>query len=51
MKRIPQGRYSKEFREEAVKLVEAQNLSIPDVSRRLDVPKSTITSWVTKRGD
>lgn len=46
MKRIPQGRYSKEFREEAVKLVEAQNLSIPDVSRRLDVPKSTITSWV-----
>ena len=46
MKRIPQGRYSKEFREEAVKLVIDQNLSIPEVSRRLDVPKSTISNWV-----
>jgi transposase-like protein len=27
MKRIPQGRYSKEFREEAVKLVVVQDLS------------------------
>ena len=46
MKRIPQGRYSKEFREESVKLVIDQNLSIPEVSRRLDVPKSTISNWV-----
>ena len=46
MKRIPQGRYSKEFREEAVKLVIDLNLSIPEVSRRLDVPKSTISNWV-----
>jgi transposase len=46
MKRIPQGRYSKEFREEAVKLVIDQDLSIPEVSRRLDVPKSTISNWV-----
>jgi transposase len=46
MKRIPQGRYSKEFREEAVKLVVAQALSVPEVSRRLDIPKSTISNWV-----
>ncbi len=46
MKRIPQGRYSKEFREESVKLVIDQNISIPEVSRRLDVPKSTISNWV-----
>lgn len=46
MKRIPQGRYSKEFREEAVKLVVEQNLSIPEVSRRLDVPKSTTNNWI-----
>jgi len=46
MKRIPQGRYSKEFREEAVKLVVAQDLSVPEVSRRLDIPKSTINNWV-----
>lgn len=46
MKRIPQGRYSKEFREEAVKLVVVQDLSVPEASIRLDVPKSTINNWV-----
>ena len=46
MKRIPQGRYSKEFREEAVKLVVVQDLSVPEASMRLDVPKSTINNWV-----
>jgi len=46
MKRIPQGRYTKEFREEAVKLVIDQDFSIPEASRRLDVPKSTISNWV-----
>ena len=37
MKRGPQGRYSKEFREEAVKLV---------TEERLSLPPSTIASWV-----
>lgn len=46
MRRIPQGRYSKEFREEAVKLVIEQGLTVPKASRRLDVPKSTISNWV-----
>jgi len=46
MERIPQGSYSKEFREEAVKLVIDQELSIPEASRRLDIPKSTISNWV-----
>ncbi len=47
MKRISQGRYSKEFKEEAVKLVVAQVISVPEASLRLDVPKSTIISnWV-----
>jgi transposase len=46
MKRIPQGRYSEEFREEAVKLVVDQGLSIPEMSRCLDVPKSTISNWL-----
>ena len=46
MKRIPQGRYSKEFREESVKLVIDQDLGIPEVSRRLEVPKSTVSNWV-----
>ena len=46
MKRGPQGRYSKEFREEAVKLVMEARLSVPEAGRRLSLPPSTITSWV-----
>lgn len=46
MKRIPHGRYSKEFRVEAVNHVIEQGLSIPEASRRLDVPKSTLNYWV-----
>jgi len=46
LKRGPQGRYSKEFREEAVKLVTEERLSVPEAGRRLSLPPSTITSWV-----
>ena len=46
MKRGPQGRYSKEFREEAVKLVTEERLSVPEAGRRLSLPPSTIVSWV-----
>ncbi|MDO8655347.1 MAG: IS3 family transposase [bacterium] len=48
MKRGPQGRYSKEFREEAVKLVIEEGLSVPEAGRRLSLPPSTIVSWVKK---
>jgi len=43
---IPQGRYTKEFREEAVKLVTEEKLSLPEAGRRLSLPPSTIASWV-----
>jgi len=46
LKRGPQGRYSKEFREEAVKLVMEEGLSVPEAGRRLSLPPSTIISWV-----
>jgi transposase len=48
LKRGPQGRYSKEFREEAVKLVTEEGLSVPEAGRRLSLPPSTIVSWVKK---
>ncbi len=48
LKRGPQGRYSKEFREEAVKLVMEEGLSVPEAGRRLSLPPSTIVSWVKK---
>ncbi len=46
MKRVPQGRYTKEFREEAVKLVTEENLSLPEAARRLSLPPSTLAIWV-----
>ena len=46
MKRGPQGRYTREFREEAVKLVIEQKLSLPEAARRLSLPPSTIANWV-----
>jgi transposase-like protein len=39
MERIPQEKYTPEFRAEAVKLV-ATGLSIPEVGRRLNIPKA-----------
>ncbi len=46
MKKVPNGRYTKEFREEAVKLVTEEGLSLPETGRRLSLPTSTIRNWV-----
>ena len=46
MKGIPRGRYTKEFREEAVKLVTEEKLSWPEAARRLSLPTSTLANWV-----
>ena len=42
MKGIPRGRYTKEFREEAVKLVTEEKMSLPEAGRRLSLSPSTI---------
>ena len=46
MKGVPQGRYTKEFREESVKLIIEEGLSLPDAARRLSLPPSTLGNWV-----
>jgi transposase len=46
MKGIPQGRYTKEFREEAVKMVKDGGMSLPEAARRLSLPPSTLGNWV-----
>ena len=46
MQRSPRGRYTKEFREEAVKLVTEEKLSMPEAGRRLNLAPSTIVNWV-----
>ena len=48
MQRVPYGKYSKEFREEAVNLVIEGGLSVPEASRRLSLPKSTLENWLRK---
>ena len=46
MKGVPQGRYTKEFREEAVKLIIEERISLPEAARRLSLPPSTLGNWV-----
>ena len=46
MRGIPRGRYTKEFREEAVKLVTEEKLSLPEAARRLSLAPSTVGNWV-----
>lgn len=46
MERVPRVVYTKEFKEEAVKMVTEAGLSMPEVARRVSVSKSTITYWV-----
>ena len=46
MKGIPQGKYTREFRQEAVKLVIEEKLSWAKAARRLSLPTSTLGNWV-----
>ena len=46
MKRIPKAVYTKELREEAVKLVTEGGFNVPEVGRRLSIAPSTISYWV-----
>jgi len=46
MRGISNGRYSKEFRVEAVKLVVEGGISVYEASRQLSLPKSTLENWV-----
>jgi len=46
LKRGPQGRYTKELREEAVKMVQEERLSVPEAARRLSLPPSTLWNWL-----
>ena len=46
MKGVPRGRYTKEFREEAVRLITEEKLSFPEAGHRLSVAPSTLSYWV-----
>ena len=46
MEKNPYGRYKKEFREEAARLVLKEGLSPGEAAKRLSLPKSTLETWV-----
>lgn len=48
MEKIPKAVFTDEFKEEAVKMVTEGGLSVPEVSRRLSIPKSTLAHWVKR---
>ena len=48
MKKIPNRRYTKEFREEAVKLVTEAGLTKHEAAHRLGLAKTTLENWVKK---
>jgi transposase-like protein len=45
MERLPRGKYTKEFREEAVKLVTEEKFSWVEAAKRLSLPTSTLANW------
>jgi transposase-like protein len=46
LERLPRGKYTREFREETVRLVTEDKLSVLEAARRLGVPHSTIDNWL-----
>jgi transposase len=46
MERIPYGKYTKEFRQEAVKLVIEGGLSVHEAAKQLSLAPSTLSNWV-----
>ena len=46
MERIPRGIYTREFREQAVRLHEVDGMTIPEVAKRLSLPGGTLKNWV-----
>lgn len=46
MDRLPRQKYTKEFREQAVRVVREQKLTIPEAARRLAMSEKTLANWV-----
>jgi len=46
LKSIPQGRYTREFRQEAVRLIVEEKISCREAAQRLSLAPSTLAYWV-----
>ena len=48
MKRLPNQQYTKEFKEEAVRMVLNETTTKTEAARRLGVPIGTLYGWINK---
>jgi transposase len=48
MEKLPRQKYTKEFREQAVRLVIEQDLTVPEAAKRLSMSSQTLSNWVFK---
>ena|GEM_PF-3413644 len=46
MNRVPKAVYTKEFREEAVKLALTEGVGVSEAARRLSIPMKSLANWV-----
>jgi transposase len=46
LKSIPQGRYTREFRQEAVRLIVEEKISCREGAQRLSLAPSTLAYWI-----
>lgn len=51
MKRIPKAVYTKEFREEAVKLAMTDGVGVSEAARRVSISMKTLANWVRAAKD
>jgi transposase len=51
MNRIPKAVYTKEFREEAVKLAMTDGVGVSEAARRLSISMKTLANWVRAAKD
>jgi transposase len=47
MERLPRGIYSPELRDQAVRLYQEEQTTLPELAKRLSILKGTLKNWVT----
>lgn len=48
MERLPNQQYTKEFKEEAVRMALSEDIPHVEAARRLGIPKETLYGWIKK---
>ena len=51
MERLPNQQYTKEFKEEAVRMAINEDIPHIEAARRLGIPKETLYGWIKKYKD